>query len=256
MGEAITLHLTEQTIVMGATENGVTNSASWEGVDKTTAVNNAKNHFDSDVEIVDIFDTNGKNYITGTLKGWDPSEPFKITLFKRGDDDNPAAPSPVLSDEYETDSGGTNYYKYGFLMYSPKGEVEWNFRIPISNQFDYRMVIEKQSHITYPDIYLVKETPLPSASPDPRTYYLGGNTFTLTDPIELLVGDTDGDGYIKDPDRSELIRYYYQQKPWLVGGDKWRAADMNGDGAVNDFDMYLWRHNIHAAYEDGGGGAG
>ena len=256
VGEAITLHLTEQTFVMGATENGVTNSASWEGVDKTTAVNNAKNHFDSDVEIVDIFDTNGKNYITGTLKGWDPSEPFKITLFKRGDDDNPAAPSPVLSDEYETDSGGTNYYKYGFLMYSPKGEVEWNFRIPISNQFDYRMVIEKQSHITYPDIYLVKETPLPSASPDPRTYYLGGNTFTLTDPIELLVGDTDGDGYIKDPDRSELIRYYYQQKPWLVGGDKWRAADMNGDGAVNDFDMYLWRHNIHAAYEDGGGGAG
>ena len=46
VGKPITLNLTEQTFVMGATENGVTNSASWEGdVDKTTEVNNAKNPF-------------------------------------------------------------------------------------------------------------------------------------------------------------------------------------------------------------------
>lgn len=279
-GYAMKLHLTEQTFVMGATDNGVTNSASWEGdystspMGKTTDVNNAKNHFDK-VEIADLFGTSGLNYITGTLKGWNPAEPFVLTLYRRDGTvagtfgtmnadstclDMMGIPASAVSSsvgslDYEADADGTNKrFKYGWFTYTDKGEVTWDFRIPVPSNYDYRMEIRKMSHVRYPDLYFTQESPPPATTTAPdRTYYLSGDTFTVPDPIEMVVGDTDQDGYIKDPDRAGILRYYNQQKPWLIGGKEWHAADLNGDGMVDMYDMYLWDKNEHGGYKEGGG---
>lgn len=46
---------------------------------------------------------------------------------------------------------------YGVLTKTTKkGECEWNFELPVSNQFSYKMIVKKQSHLTYPEITIDK----------------------------------------------------------------------------------------------------
>ncbi len=254
--KVIDLHLTEHTFVLGSTKNGIVNSASWEHDDdsgsKTTSVNNASNHFDKD--ITDIFDTGGTYAVKGKIKGWDPSdnEPFIISLFKQG---NLTETPDYTYTSVDVDSD--NRLINGSYESTADGEITWNFWLNVPNRFDYRMVISKKSHLTYPDIHLLRDEPEPSASPDPSGIYLNiaDGEFTVSDLIELIVGDTDTDEYIKDPDRVEIIRYFNQQKPWLLYKSKFEAADLNGDGLVDLFDLNLWRQNQSKQYsaEEGGG---
>ena len=244
VGKPITLNLTEQTFVMGATENGVTNSASWEGdVDKTTEVNNAKNHFDG-VEIVDIFNTDGKYNIIGTVKCWNDTKPVTVEIYKDGE----TTPMYTFTSA-DTDDAGNNLY--GVLTKTTKkGECEWNFELPVSNQFSYKMVVKKQSHLTYPEIEIDK------------TQVDDNADLTLADTIEMIVGDINGDEIIKLPDRAELMRFFNRQKPWILDKARFEAADLNGDGAVNMFDLTLLKQNMEKTYpsnitnaNNGGGSA-
>lgn len=231
-GKAITLNLTEHTFVMGATSDGVTASASWEGViDKTTEVNNAENHFDS-VEIVDIFGTDGKYNITGTLKAWNPLQPVKVEVYKS---DAAADASPAYT-FLSSDVDALNQPLYGtFTQTTKKGEIEWDFSLPVSNLFSYRMVITKLSHLDYPEITVDKDS-------------TQNDKFEITDTIELIVGDINDDGVIKLPDRAELIRFFNRQKPWVLDKSRFEAADLNGDEAVNLFDLNLLNQNYEKAY--------
>lgn len=244
VGKPITINLTEQTFVMGATENGVSHSASWEGdVDKTTEVNNAKNHFDG-VEIVDIFNTDGKYNIIGTVKCWNDTKPVTVEVYKDGE----TTPMYTFTSS-DTDDAGNNLY--GVLTKTTKkGECEWNFELPVSNQFSYKMIVKKQSHLTYPEITIDKA----NADSDAK--------LTLADTIEMIVGDINGDEIIKLPDRAELMRFFNRQKPWILDKARFEAADLNGDGAVNMFDLTLLKQNMEKTYpsnitnaNNGGGSA-
>ncbi len=249
-GKAITLNLTEHTFVMGATSDGVTASASWEGaIDKTTEVNNAENHFDG-VEIVDIFGTDGKYNITGTLKAWNPIQPVKVEVYKS---DAAANASPAYT-FLSSDVDALNQPLYGtFTQTTNKGEIQWDFSLPVSNLFSYRMVITKLSHLDYPEITVDKDS-------------TQNDKFEITDTIELIVGDINDDGVIKLPDRAELMRFFNRQKPWALDKSRFEAADLNGDEAVNLFDLNLLKQNYEKAYSvptpaptpdsSGGGGGG
>ena len=245
---AVKLNLTEQTFVLGATENGVTNSASWEGasLNKTTEVNNAYNHFD--LEEVDIFGSAGTFNIKGKLRGWNPDKnhPFVIEFYKRDADtgviedaENPEY--TFKSTETETNSLGVTLPKYGPLTYETDGRVAWEYTLPVSDKFDYTMVIKKMSHLTYPDIPITRET---------------GGVSNITDgvyneqcDIELLVGDIDVDGFVKIPDRVSLIRLFNEQKPWdtypLLYPERYDMVDLNGDGTINLFDLNLLNTNMN-----------
>jgi hypothetical protein len=251
-GEAITLNLTEQTFVLGATENGVTNSASWEGtINKTTAVNNAKNHFDGP-EIVDIFGTNGQFNITGTVKAWNANEnqPITVNVYKV-DDTGTAETEPAYTFK-STDVDELGAPLYGEVTQaSKKGEIEWKFSLPVSDLFSYEMVVSKQSHLTYPAIEISKSNVI-------------GDELPITDVIELIVGDINSDQIIKLPDRAELMRFFNRQKPWLLYKTRFEAADLNGDDAVNLFDLELLKKNMENTYPqpasdttttEGGGGS-
>ena len=229
---------------MGATENGVSHSASWEGdVDKTTEVNNAKNHFDG-VEIVDIFNTDGKYNIIGTVKCWNDTKPVTVEVYKDGE----TTPMYTFTSS-DTDDAGNNLY--GVLTKTTKkGECEWNFELPVSNQFSYKMIVKKQSHLTYPEITIDKTQADENAN------------LTLADTIEMIVGDINGDEIIKLPDRAELMRFFNRQKPWALDKARFEAADLNGDGAVNMFDLTLLKQNMEKTYpsnitkaNNGGGSA-
>lgn len=230
-GTAITLNLTEQTFVLGATADGVTNSASWEGViDKTTDVNNAKNHFDGPV-IVDIFGTDGKFNITGTIKAWNVTKPFCVEIYKT--DNTTGTPDYTFKSD---DVDPLNVPLYGTVTQTTlKGECEWEFSLPVSNLFDYRMVISKQSHLTYPELSI------------DRTKVVD-NELAMSDKIELIVGDINRDQIIKLPDRAELMRFFNAQKPWALYVNRFEAADLNGDDAVNLFDLTLLKQNLEREY--------
>ena len=85
---------------------------------------------------------------------------------------------------------------------------------------------------------------------------------TLADTIEMIVGDINGDEIIKLPDRAELMRFFNRQKPWILDKARFEAADLNGDGAVNMFDLTLLKQNMEKTYpsnitnaNNGGGSA-
>jgi hypothetical protein len=213
----------------------VTNSASWEGaINKTTAVNNAKNHFDGP-EIVDIFGTNGKFNITGTVEAWNANEnqPVTVNVYKKTDtgvEDTPAY--TFLSSD--VDELGDPLYG-AVTQVGKKGEIKWEFSLPVSNLFSYEMVVSKQSHLTYPAIEISKSD-------------VNGDKLAITDSIELIVGDINSDQIIKLPDRAELMRFFNRQKPWLLYKTRFEAADLNGDDEVNLFDLELLKRNMENTY--------
>jgi hypothetical protein len=132
-----------------------------------------------------------------------------------------------------------------------KGEIDWEFSLPVSNLFNYKMVISKQSHLTYPDISIDKT----AADADK-------NISAAAEPIQLIVGDINGDQIIKLPDRAELMRFFNEQKPWSLYKTRFEAADLNGDNAVNLFDVELLKKNMDNSYPQptptetsGGGGS-
>lgn len=112
------------------------------------------------------------------------------------------------------------------------------------------MVVKKQSHLTYPEIEIDK------------TQVDDNADLTLADTIEMIVGDINGDEIIKLPDRAELMRFFNRQKPWILDKARFEAADLNGDGAVNMFDLTLLKQNMEKIYpsnitnvNNGGGSA-
>jgi hypothetical protein len=249
-GKAITLHLSEQTFVMGSGTTGTEASASWEGTfDKTTDVNNLKNHFD-DVEIVDIFGTDGKFNIMGKVTAWNTTQPVRVDIYKA--DDTTGIPFYTF---FSSDVDEFGNPKYGALTQTTKkGECEWEYKLPVSNRFDYKMVVTKLSHLDYPEISVEKTG-------------VKDDKYEITDTIDLIVGDINGDGIIKLPDRAELMRFFNRQKPWALNKSRFEAADLNGDDAVNLFDLNLLSRNYEKAYSiptptpsagtgsvDGGGG--
>ena len=236
-GKAVTLRLTEHTFVMGSDDDGVnadgvSASASWEGlVDKTTEVNNLENHFDG-VEIVDIFNTDGKFNITGKIKAWNPKQPIKAEIYKS----TAAAGDPPEYTFLSSDKDAAGQFMYGELKpVGKKGECEWEFSLPVSNRFEYKMVITKLSHLTYPDISIEKSGVV-------------NDIFAITDTITLIVGDINGDQIIKFPDRAELMRFLNRQKPWKLDLGRFEAADLNGDDTVSLFDLNLLQQNYGKAY--------
>ena len=259
-GLAATLNLTENTFVIGSTEDGVTHSASWESPydeatedyitkNKTTAVNNAENHFD--LNITDIFNTNKTFRVTGVLRGWNPQKPFVVEFFKVSDGTLSDTPEKTFKST-DTDSV-SNEYVYGPSTFWADGSVEWAFDLPVPANFDYIMVVSKQSHVTYPDIWIE----------DGAKNSTNGVYDTAYD-LDLLVGDVNEDGFIKVPDRARIMRFLYQQKPWALYRDRFEESDLNGDDLVNTFDLNLWKANMGAEYtpvtptptETPGGGGG
>lgn len=231
---AVTLRLNEQTFVLGGAEKGVTPSASWEGASgtKTTDVNNLYNHLT--LELTDLFDTGGKFDVTGTLRAWNPLEPFKVEMLRTDESGNEIVEYTFSSDETDL-SDGT--YKYGETKSVPtdggttlKGFCEWTFKLPVSNRFNYTMVVKKMSHLTDSATFIDRSETVNDA-------------VALTNPIELIVGDINGDGEIKHTDRSELIRFFNRQRAWNDASARFRGADLNGDKRVNAFDLSLLERN-------------
>lgn len=243
-GLAATLNLTENTFVIGSTEDGVTHSASWESPyddatdsyvtkNKTTAVNNAENHFDLD--ITDIFNTNETFRVQGTLRGWNPQNPFVVEFFKVSDGVLETTPEKTFeSTEKDSVSGE---YVYGPSTFWADGSVEWAFDLPVPAHFNYIMVISKQSHVTYPDIWI--ENGAKNST---------NGVYDTEFDLDLLVGDVNEDGFIKVPDREGIMRFLYQQKPWALYRDRFEEADLNGDDLVNMFDLNLWKANMGSEY--------
>jgi hypothetical protein len=232
-GNAVTIHLTEQTFVLGSGTNGDTPSAGWEGaIDKTTEVNNLKNHF-AGVSIVDLFDTNGKFNIVGQINAWNKNQPIEVDVYKSDSDQETDQPEYTFTSADVDELGAP---LYGELeQTTAKGEVEWKFTLPVSNRFDYKVVIKKQSHLTYSDISVSSSE-------------VKDDTFTIADPITLIVGDINGDQVIKLPDRWELMRFFNRQKPWQLDKNRFEAADLNGDDLVTLVDLDLLNRNYEKAY--------
>ena len=245
-GLALDLNLTENTFVLGATANGVMNSASWEGngADKTTAVNNAFNHFDLD--ITDIFDTGSEFLVKGKISGWNPKEAFEVSFYKtdsNGDIVPASSPIPFISHDPTSTAAPEN----GTLTIDSDGFMVWDYELAVpvlSGNFNYAMVITKKSHLQYPPV------PVPTQAPSATT------TDIAIDDIDLIVGDIDENGYIKIPDRVGLIRLFNEQKPWwdtvfpqtdprvLQFKQEYEEADLNGDDTVNLFDLNLLNSNM------------
>lgn len=125
----------------------------------------------------------------------------------------------------DADEAGTLLYG-AITQTSAKGECEWTYTLPVSNLFNYELVLTKLSHITYPSVEILKTD-------------VAYDKYAIEDAAELIVGDINADGVIKLPDRAELIRFLNQQRPWLLEADEFRKSDLNGDGAVSLFDLNL-----------------
>lgn len=229
--------ITEQTFVMGATETGAPKGISWEGAeDKTTytmfdvrKIPNAYNHFKG-IEVQDLFNTDSKFTLKGAVHGWNPIEPFIIRFFREGET------SPYISFSSISESIYTNGKTYSKTA---DGEVTWEYEltdIPIGN---YNVTIEKQSHMTYPYMTVTEE------DVDPTTGIL-----EKPEMINLLVGDINNDGYIKDVDRAYLIHMFNKSRPWTAElTDRFDKNDLNGDRMINLFDLNLLNRNMGKQYD-------
>lgn len=257
-GEPITIRaITEQTFVLGGTENGVTEGASWEGkTDKTIAdtrgvkVLNAFNHFDG-IEVVDMFDTDTRFTLKGVLRGWNPLQPFRIKLYRTDKEYEPGDPPEQTFSSIDENG----YYANGVTtVTSADGEVMWEYELEDIFEADYRVEIEKQSHLTYPYMY-IKASDID----------LNDATLTVQDEKTLIVGDINLDGFIKLPDRAYLINMFNQSRPWTAElRDRFDKNDLNGDRRVNLFDLNLLNKNMEKSYSipadeppaanEGGGG--
>lgn len=258
-GYAITIEaITEQTFVMGATENGASEGASWEGgTDKETAdtrspkLLNAYNHFDG-IEVVDLFNSNVTFILKGKVTGWNPREPFVIKLFRSdtyyADGDPPEISFPSIKDD--------QYVNGETIITSPDGEVVWYYELTKIPAADYRVQFEKQSHMTYPYMEIKEDK-------------IDETTGELAAPgdIDMLVGDINLDGFIKDTDRAYLINMFNKSRPWTAElQTRFDKNDLNGDRRINLFDLNLLKKNMEKTYPvptptptptaDPGGGGG
>lgn len=241
IGYPITIEaITEQTFVMGGTENGASEGASWEGeTDKETAdtrsekLLNAYNHFDG-IEVVNLFNSTTFT-LKGTVTGWNPLQPFVINLF-RSDKYYEDGDPPEMS--FKSISSDDLYINGETTITSPNGEVSWSYELTKIPAADYRVQIEKQSHITYPYMEIKKDK-------------IDESTGELTAPetINMLVGDINLDGFIKDPDRAYLINMFNKSRPWSAElQPRFDKNDLNGDRRINLFDLNLFNKHREKTY--------
>ena len=250
IGSPVSLHLDEYTFAIGAGEGGLTASASWEAADKTTPVNNLKNHFDG-VEQADLFKTAGTYTVTGTVTGWNPTQPFTLEFYRT--DELEAAEAKLTAGEPVTMPAPTYTFPsmdaqgaplHGATTSQPDGQCAWEFSVPVSDRFDYRLVIAKPSHMTYSSIAVnspgtdgtVAITNPEHPNDDP------------TSPIRLFVGDVNADGMIYLIDRVEIMHYFNRSRPWQLELEEFRLHDLNGDNSVNILDLDILKSNYGAQY--------
>ena len=241
IGYPVTIEaITEQTFVMGGTENGASEGASWEGEhDKTTAdtrsekLLNAYNHFDG-IEVVNLFNSTTFT-LKGVVTGWNPIQPFEIKLFRSDKYYEDGDPPEMIFKSI----GSDDYYTNGeTTIQSPNGEVSWAYELTKIPAADYRVQIEKQSHMTYPYMEIK------AADIDESTGIL-----TAPQTIDMLVGDINLDGFIKDPDRAYLIHMFNKSRPWSEElQSRFDKNDLNGDRRINLFDLNLFNKHREKTY--------
>lgn len=239
-GKAVDVRLTEHTFVLGSGETGTEASAGWEGEGKTrtTEANNLFNHLT--VEVTDIFDTDGKYNVKGKLTAWNRGLPTLVEMYRVTPASDGTSAGPAISSEPDytfkwDELDDTGKLKYGSLTENPQGFCTWEYNLPVSNRFSYIMVVKKQSHLTYPDVSIDKDS-------------VSGEALAVKDQIDLIAGDINSDQIIKLPDRAELMRFFNRQKPWDLNKPRFEASDLNGDGAVNLFDLNLLQQNYDRVY--------
>ena len=271
VGVPVTVHLSENTLVMGGGETGAIPSASWEGVqERTTLVNNLYNHFDG-TDFRDLFNTNGMFKVSGTVRGWNPQHPFQIDAYGVTADGT-ITESPVatyLSDTKDAtgkplmsahDALGNPIDCDEIEILSGFNDVEWHFTVSLYAQFDeYRISISKRSHLTYPSIPLT----VPEGNEDCVLQNPNAPEDNPDAPIELVVGDINSDELVQILDHYEMMRFFNRRIPWLLNLERFRSADLNGDNKVNVFDEELLQRNYNRWYtptdesagdnEEGGG---
>lgn len=250
-GKSVDLRLTEHTFVLGSGATGTEASAGYEGEGKTrtTDVNNLSNHLD--VSITDIFGTDGKYSVKGKITAWNRKLPIFVEFYRVTPVQTPvpgSTPSPAAApaatavpsytfrwDEADTTPGSL---KYGTITEDERGFCTWEFKLPVSNRFSYEMVVKKASNLTYEGVQIDKAHVSASA-----------NEVGLSGRIDMISGDVNSDGVIKLPDRAELMRFFNRQKPWDLDNLRFDCADLNGDGAVNQFDLeYILKRNYEKKY--------
>lgn len=243
-GLPITINgITEQTFVMSAEDKGAPKGVSWEGEnDKTTAnlikpkEENAFNHFNG-IDVQDLFGTDYRFTLKGSIHGWNPLEPFKVKFYRQSDDG-------AAETLYKTFTSIENdlYANGKTTVTTAEGEVTWDYELHDIPVATYRVQVEKQSHITYPNI-TVKPDDVVTADGEAQ------GTVTESDTINLIVGDINNDTYIKDVDRAYLIHTFNKSRPWTPElTERFDRNDLNGDRMVNMFDLNLLNRNYERVY--------
>lgn len=148
--------------------------------------------------------------ISGSVEGYNPKNTVQIAVY-----------SVTTGEAYA--AGITGYAIYA------DGRTVYDYEIKVPEDGTYTVVYSKQSHLTYAtDVTIAeKETELPY--------------------LKLLCGDINGDGYIKLPDRANLIRFLNRQKPTTYT-TQFDLSDLNGDGLVNLFDIGILKANMNKTY--------
>ena len=160
-----------------------------------------------------ISNLNEKTKITVKINAWNPKNDPTVLAYKTDTD--------VFAGELKER-----------IIY-PDGRVKYGYEVEVDDKGDYTLVIAKNIHLTY-----MQSLTIPEETEDE---YAAGE-------ITLLCGDINSDGYIKLPDRAELIRFLNRQKAWTENATQFNKSDLNGDELVNLFDLNILKANMNKTY--------
>ncbi len=213
--------------------------------------------------VLDLSELSDTYAVTGTVTGWNPNQPFVLEFYRTDEIETAYAaleeaknagtlgalpiqmPTPVYTFKSDdTDEDGNPLYGSAMEQTSYDGQCSWTFSVPVSNKYDYRLVISKMSHLTYSSIpvnhpdTLTKEVSIsnPEYPKEPNT------------PLRMFVGDVNGDEMIYLIDRAYMEHYFNRSIPWDAEDEGFQRADINGDGSVNMVDLDLLKSNYGAVY--------
>ncbi|MBQ2664325.1 MAG: hypothetical protein IJG16_09280 [Clostridia bacterium] len=152
--------------------------------------------------------------IVGQVQTYNPKNDIRIMAYKDG----------LETDVYEAEITG--------YAIRADGEITYTYSIDIPSGGAYTLICDKSIHLPYIKNIEVEETDAVTDAPF----------------VKMICGDINGDGYVKLPDRACFIRFLNRQSPSSVYPNAFDAADLNGDGNVNLFDLSILKLNMNKTY--------